>query len=87
MKVYNKARGDAPADAVYVGRPTCYGNPFVIGTHGNREEVVRKFELYLLNNEELIGKIRKELKGKSLICWCAPRACHADILMKYANEP
>lgn len=27
-----------------------------------------------------------ELKGKNLICWCAPLECHADILLRLANE-
>ena len=29
--------------------------------------------------------IRKELKGKDLVCWCAPKSCHADILLEIAN--
>jgi Domain of unknown function (DUF4326) len=26
-----------------------------------------------------------ELCGKDLICWCAPEACHADVLAALAN--
>jgi hypothetical protein len=26
-----------------------------------------------------------ELRGKDLICWCAPEACHADVLLELAN--
>lgn len=83
MKVYNK-KSVYPTDAVYVGRPTKWGNPFVIGRHGNRDEVVAQYEQYLLSNEELMNSLH-ELKGKSLICWCAPQSCHADVLIKYAN--
>ncbi len=83
MRVYNK-RSAHPTDAVYVGRPTKWGNPFVIGRHGNREQVVSQYEQYLLSNEDLMNSLH-ELKGKSLICWCAPQACHADVLIKYAN--
>lgn len=83
MRVYNK-RSAHPTDAVYVGRPTKWGNPFVIGRHGNREQVVSQYEQYLLSNEDLMNSLH-ELKGKNLICWCAPQACHADVLIKYAN--
>jgi hypothetical protein len=27
-----------------------------------------------------------ELKGKVLGCWCAPEACHGDILSEFANR-
>lgn len=29
--------------------------------------------------------IKKELKGKDLVCWCAPLPCHADVLLELAN--
>ena len=93
MKVYNKRHGDAPVDAVYVGRPTMFGNPFSHLANGtlaqhhvkNREEAVRRFEEYLLANPSLLQEAKEQLRGKSLVCWCAPKSCHADVLMKYAN--
>lgn len=27
----------------------------------------------------------RTLRGKDLICWCAPQACHGDILLERAN--
>ncbi len=31
--------------------------------------------------------IRRELRGKNLACFCSPgKACHADVLLKIANE-
>lgn len=83
MKVYNK-RSVYPTDAVYVGRPTKWGNPFVIGSDSSREQVIQQYEEYLLSNDNLMNSLH-EIKGKSLVCWCAPQACHADILLKYAN--
>ena len=70
---------------VYVGRGSKWENPFIIGPDGTRKDVINKYEKYLLNNKELMKSI-KELKGKILGCWCAPRACHGDILVKYANK-
>lgn len=78
MNVYNK-RGAYPADAVYIGRPTKWGNPFVIGPDGTREEVVNKFREYVLARPDFIKEIRRELTGKDLVCFCAPLACHGDI--------
>lgn len=70
---------------VYIGRPGPFGNPFVIGKDGDRNEVIRKFEEYLLKDEALMAKV-KQLKGKVLGCFCSPQKCHGDVLAKYANE-
>jgi hypothetical protein len=69
---------------VYCGRPSIWGNPFEIGKDGNRKEVIAKFKKYLLANEELVDKL-PELRGKILGCWCAPKACHCDVLADLAN--
>jgi hypothetical protein len=71
---------------VYIGRPSKWGNPFVIGPDGTREDVVRKFEKYLHANPELLEAAKLELRGKDLVCFCAPLACHGDILSRIANE-
>ena len=82
MQVKNRSKS---SDGIYVGRPTIWGNPFIIGTDGTREEVILKYEEYLLSNHTLMKKLH-ELNGRDLICWCAPKACHADVLLKYANN-
>jgi len=71
---------------VYIGRPGPWGNPFEIGKHGDREEVVEKYAEWLLAQPELVEKAKQELKGKVLGCWCAPKLCHGDILSQIANE-
>ena len=71
---------------VYVGRPTKWGNPFKIGKDGTREEVVKKYRLWLMDDPILMADVKYELKGHNLICWCSPLPCHADILLKIANE-
>lgn len=70
---------------VYIGRPSKWGNPFEIGKDGTRQEVIEKYEQYLLNNPKLMNDL-SELKGKVLACWCSPKPCHGDILIKYANK-
>jgi hypothetical protein len=85
VDVLNKREG-VPPGSVYVGRPTKWGNPFVIGRDGDRSEVIARFEQYLLDRPELVEAARRELRGKSLVCWCAPLACHADVLIRVAND-
>ena len=70
---------------VYIGRPSKWGNPFSIGKDGSREDVIRKYEEYLLGRPDLM-KALPELKGKVLGCWCKPKACHGDVLVKYAER-
>ena len=69
---------------VYIGRPSKWGNPFVIGKDGTREEVVEKYRDWILKNEYLMSCL-SELKGKTLGCWCSPKACHGDVLLELAN--
>ncbi len=74
----------APYD-VYVGRPGPWGNPFVIGRDGDRAKVVELYANYLRDNPELVERARRALAGKVLGCWCAPLACHGDVLARVAN--
>jgi len=66
---------------VYIGRPSIWGNPFIIGKDGNREMVIKKFKEYILNKPELLKKL-PELNGKILGCYCKPLDCHGDILIE-----
>lgn len=83
-RVYNYRWQSVPEDAVYVGRPGPFGNPFILGRDGTRDEVISLFKNYLRNKPVLIKRVQEELKGKSLVCWCFPEPCHADILLKCA---
>ncbi|MCW9035390.1 MAG: DUF4326 domain-containing protein [Rhodospirillales bacterium] len=83
--VHNKRSGTAPANAVYIGRPGKWGNPFQMGRDGSRAEVVEKFSAYIGCRPELQAVIKRELRGKHLVCWCAPAACHGDVLHMVAN--
>lgn len=87
-KVWN-ARDKAnppPRDAVLVDRRTKWGNPFVMRDESQRDAVCRRFEKHIQDHPELIPAIRAELRGKDLVCWCAPKRCHAETLMRIANE-
>lgn len=76
-----------PDGAVYVGRPTIYGNPFpyqidfrlwLNGAKGTGGGGLRRLSL--------LARI-PELRGKDLACWCPlNRPCHADVLLELANS-
>jgi hypothetical protein len=71
-------------NAVYIGRGSKWGNPFVIGKDGDREEVITKYMEHLAESTQLLEAI-PTLAGKFLVCYCAPEPCHGDILIDLAN--
>ena len=84
-----------PANTVYVGRPTKYGNNFKIGDKDimenrpmNADDVVKYFDWSLAYApDEMLSEWRAELNGKDLACWCnIDDPCHADVLLRLANE-
>ena len=63
------------------GRVSKWGNPYKYGT---KKENIANFEHYLLDSPELMADL-PELLNKRLGCFCKPKACHGDILKKYAE--
>jgi hypothetical protein len=87
MVVNKKTVKGRLANSVYIGRPSMWGNPFVIGQDGSRADVVRKYKKWVVKQPDLMGKLDL-LRGKHLICYCAPLSCHGDVLLRLANaEP
>lgn len=76
-----------PVGAVYVGRPTVFGNPFRVTETFSRGNAVIAYRDWIHKPEQagLRARIREELRGKDLVCWCAPNACHADVILEIAN--
>ena len=69
-----------PPGAVYVGRPSRWGNPC---------DTVEDFR-YMLQVNQLercsVEDVRSQLRGRDLACWCPlDRPCHADVLLEVAN--
>ncbi len=69
---------------ICIMRPSKWGNPFRIGLHGTREEVIEKHLDYILEFPELLFFLH-ELKGKVLACCCKPLPCHGDNLVNLIN--
>lgn len=79
-----------PANTVYVGRPTRWGNPFRVGEHLNREQAVAAYREYIQARiaAEPGRYDLEELRGQDLACWCPlDQPCHADVLLELANAP
>lgn len=70
---------------VYIGRPSKWGNPFIIGRDGTREEVIEKYREYIMQRPDLLSDLH-ELKGKVLGCWCKPKPCHGDVLVELIEK-
>lgn len=88
----------SPSEDVLIMRPTKWGNPFILGQHGDRIAVIRKYKLWLktgnnfdnpnatMEKRETTLNNLHQLKGKNLICCCAPLPCHGDVLLTLANN-
>jgi hypothetical protein len=76
---------------VYIGRPSKWGNPFSHkdGTLAkfrvaSVDEAISSYEEWIHTQPDLLADLH-ELRGKVLGCWCAPNACHGDVLVRMAN--
>jgi hypothetical protein len=81
---YHKVQYD-----VYIGRGSDFGNPYVIGVDGDRDEVIKKYREYFYKriDEDPSFKLRvEELRGKTLACFCKPKSCHGDVIIDYLSD-
>jgi hypothetical protein len=76
-----------PEEAIYVGRPTRWGNPWKVGEDGlDAAKCVELFSIMLAHSDNLRHRAEKELRGHDLACWCPlDEPCHADVLLVVAN--
>ena len=73
-----------PANTVYVGRPTKWGNPFEYASVFKRW-LNGEIKLWAFRREVILRSLA-ELRGKDLACWCPlDQPCHADVLLELAN--
>ena len=95
IRVTNKRHG---ATGEYIGRPSPLGNPFVIGRDGTREEVIAKYREWLeraispgVNDAARaeftrLWRLCSSQHDLNLMCWCAPSACHGDVIKEKLEE-
>lgn len=88
-----------PEGAIYVGRPTKWGNPWKVAprtvviqgvqvTYDDHDGPVAAFRHYVTHDGASIAEAaRTELRGHDLACWCdLDQPCHADVLLELANR-
>jgi len=88
--------GVIPAGAVYVGRDkrygdTRFGNPFKIGgvmdgRKLDRGNAIFAYSMWLDQTKRFALDVVRSLRGKDLVCHCAPLECHGDVLLAFANH-
>jgi hypothetical protein len=84
-----------PPGAVYIGRThpgrpyqlpgSKWRNPFKVGRDGFRVQVIAKYSAWICDQPKLLAAL-PELRDRDLVCWCAPLACHGDVLLELANR-
>jgi len=89
-----------PDSAVYVGRPTKWGNPWKLGALDQdmrpivtRADAVRAYRKWLEKAQpSWIAGVKNDLRFSDLTCWCPldecplDEPCHADVLLEIANS-
>lgn len=89
-KVVNKYK--EPYD-VYIGRGSKWGNPyshipsgtkadFVVATREESIECYRDYLWKCIKNGDVTIQELVELDGKTLGCFCKPKSCHGDVIVK-----
>jgi len=70
---------------IYIGRGSRFGNPFPLHDESMRDGVIQQFSDWIIHQPELLRLVRQLLSGKTLGCFCAPKACHGDVLAAIAD--
>ena len=70
-----------PQVAAHIGQQV---GPFIEGRHGLRAEVIAKYRIWICDQPDLMAAL-PELRGRDLVCWCAPKSCLGDLLLQLAN--
>jgi hypothetical protein len=78
----------SPCD-VYIGRGSPFGNAYVLGRDGDRQEVIRLYKIdfyFKIKNDPSFRANVEALRGKKLGCHCHPMPCHGDVIVEYLEQ-
>lgn len=70
---------------LYIGRPSKWGNPFPLTSEDQRLECLKTYVSWLQTQKQLLSEV-KALRGEVLGCFCAPKMCHGDVLVRLADS-
>lgn len=82
-------RGYAGQVPSAVGEYGWLGNPFRMGAGVSRSHSIRLFMHYFYARLDMDVLFRWEvgkLHGKTLGCFCKPKACHGDVIVAYLDN-
>jgi hypothetical protein len=85
------------ATDTYIGRGSVLGNPYPITATASREQVIERYEGWLLEQiEQQVPAVIEVLNHLAyqvadnhdirLFCFCAPRPCHGDVVKRIICE-
>lgn len=70
-------------NAVYVGRPSKWGNPFKVSEYG-LEQCLKLYRNWLTQKLNENPNFLEPLRGKDLVCFCPlDKPCHIDIIIEF----
>lgn len=78
-----------------VGENGWLGNPYTVNPDegDTRDIVIAKYRAYFwarVNNEPVFREAVLALKGKTVACFCKPKACHLDVVdsfLQWSDTP
>lgn len=76
---------------VYIGRAGAgfagtWGNPYVLRFEKHRDKILELYTWWLSRQDaEYLAKM-DSLWGKTLVCFCKPKACHGDVIVDYVDR-
>lgn len=74
---------------VNITRTSIFGNPYHITEKCPRDEAIRLYAIYAREKvkvDPIFAAAVKGLRDKRLLCWCAPLACHGEVLKMICEE-
>ena len=93
MRVVNRRK---EAETHYIGRGSVFGNPFKVAVVGSRTKAIELYEKYVRRQmAEIIGGHATHYLPKAIYdlpedavlgCYCSPKACHGDVIIKIWKE-
>lgn len=93
IQVVNKKNGGR---GLYIGRPSILGNPFKMNRETERDDVVEQYRVWLMKELKKNGNVRDKIReiarqvtaGETvnLVCWCAPKRCHGDVVKEVVEQ-
>ena len=83
-------------DAIYIGRGSPLGNPFVMHTEEDRNVVCDKYEEWFNKqvqegNTHILKELRRiyllaKIQDIVLGCYCSPKRCHGETIKKFLDK-